>query len=807
MKTPPFFRTTIDHLTKLSEAELVKRVVEPLLRAEGYNNVRITGGSNDRGKDLTALKDDFGRTKLYGIQVKRIHFTGRHDDVTAGLYSALIQMSQVFSEPVEDPSTKTYRHPDRCLFITPYSLSVDAIRSAFHKFREMEQKEVTIIDGPILIDLILKHDPSIIEEFDMDLPYRYRLAEAMNLINESSVFDLGRTLELKKIYVDLGLSDDVLSRLAIGVVGEIVKPKVISCTNFELTSLNAVAREWTDIPIVPLLTRDGKGEKAIREALALEEIGLQHSKDEIKRKIDHRHFILSKQGHTINEVDTDKELSALRVEEEILNKTSVQYVDIQPVVTQISQRAKLILEKLATLKPGPSDLTDFFQSATQIRNKIDDFRHNDSVRKNWREFADLSPGETEGPVIPPRSLLSIKMPLFIRGPAGAGKTTLLRFLCQQNDWRENSENTPLPIIFHLIRVQITSEQDILDHSIRQLRNFGRSISPDEFEIKLKKGSFRLLFDGLDEAGERADEVFAHIKAFGEKFKASGPIVTGRDTFQYSEWREAAHLQLLPFSNSQLDVFIGRWFDSRPSKAVEVKNWLRDHPGMRKTGRTPIIAALICSLCDADVELPSTEIDLYDQRFELLLGKWEKAKGAIPLLSDLRKRYWLFLMKVAFANHLEGTRTISHERVIKFAESFFEKRYHGSAANLVKDCVHRGILAQELGTELSFGHLTYQEFLVAKHLASENSLDVILHRLENPWWRKTLEYFAALKGDLTSLSMYALSHRCRSKQRDIILELTRHARFTPDETKIRLIGANSNISPMSAIVGKSKTSHA
>jgi len=96
---------TIERLARLSETDLQRKIIEPLLRSEGFTSVRQTSGPNDKGKDLIALKEDFGKPKLYGIQIKKFKFSGKHDD-SRGLANVITQLKQVFAEPVKDPLTK-----------------------------------------------------------------------------------------------------------------------------------------------------------------------------------------------------------------------------------------------------------------------------------------------------------------------------------------------------------------------------------------------------------------------------------------------------------------------------------------------------------------------------------------------------------------------------------------------------------------------------------------------------------------------------------------------------------------------------
>ena len=65
-----FKSIAIKELLQFSEIELQGEVIEPLLRALGFENVRDNSGSGEKGKDIVATKySEFGRNKLYAVQI------------------------------------------------------------------------------------------------------------------------------------------------------------------------------------------------------------------------------------------------------------------------------------------------------------------------------------------------------------------------------------------------------------------------------------------------------------------------------------------------------------------------------------------------------------------------------------------------------------------------------------------------------------------------------------------------------------------------------------------------------------------
>jgi len=149
-----FKSIAIDRLLSFSEKKLQAEIIEPLLHALGFENVRDNSGPEERGKDIVATKrSEFGQTKLYGIQIKKKKFTGVVDSKES-LGNLFVQLKQARDEEVVDPTTNVKRSPDCCIFFTPYPIS-PTVWDKFHKFsQELSRENIEIIDGSRLMDLI-----------------------------------------------------------------------------------------------------------------------------------------------------------------------------------------------------------------------------------------------------------------------------------------------------------------------------------------------------------------------------------------------------------------------------------------------------------------------------------------------------------------------------------------------------------------------------------------------------------------------------------------------------------------------------
>ncbi|MCP4600375.1 MAG: NACHT domain-containing protein [Proteobacteria bacterium] len=722
---------TVEFLTGLSEIELQGKVIEPLLRVQGFRNVRDVSGPNEEGRDLVAIKEDLGRPKLYAIQIKKFKFSGKIGQPNS-LVRVVEQLKQMMQEPAVDPSNNIKRKADRGVFITPFSIKRHVLYASLEAVRELERREVTIIDGPILADLVVRYLPDLVLRESIEYQYRLQVARAANVVRESGAFGLAEQLTLDSIYIDVGLLFSDIDLADIPRTKDLPGPMVVIPN---LTELETLRREWSywsraKPRIWQPPRRAGAASREHRSA----EIDVRPLLSGVREKV--KRYVSQ-----LSEATEAKDAS-------LLNRLAARGVELKHRAQSLSR-----IEVVTDIYPNLSRRTPRTGESIVGRLRVEELTH-------------------------------IRHPLFITGEPGSGKTTLLRRICQSMARKQEGH---LPILVYLLHVEEPTMHSLLRSCVDSLSSRGFKISEKMFQKRLRAGRFRLLFDGLDEKGSEAEKLFQHIIRLSLENRRSPVVVSCRSSFPYSDWARAFHLHMALFSEDDLDSFIERWFDSQPSSAVSLKRWLRLNTRMARAARTPIMAALLCSLHHADTDLPTTEVELYEGRFDLLLGRWERAKGITPLSRDNRRRYWFFLMYLAFSLQDRQTRYCNPRLATSFAEKYYSKRFHRSPQVLVEDCIRRGALIRMETGDLSFGHLTYQEFLAGRWLAQENPVDFICQKLDVPWWLKSLEFYSAIKVDISSLVSYVLCVLTKKEKVDlhILLKLVQMAPLTERDAILEL----------------------
>jgi energy-coupling factor transporter ATP-binding protein EcfA2 len=719
-ESPGYHAATMEALTSMSEATLQAKIVEPLLRLMGFQYVRNNSGPNERGKDLVAIKLDFGKPKLYAIQIKKLQASGKHTKSTA-MTNVVTQLRQTMLEPVLDPMVNVERPPDRGVFITPYAIHRDALASAIEQVRDLERREITIIDGVILVDLVLNFMPDAVTELDPQLRYRVHSAKAADRIPESNVFGVRTDLSLDEIFVEISL--------------------VYGKTPFGLSTRKRMRAEGPRITVAP-------------------------SKQLIRLRSLYRKWV---RGAPKIWVPPRRRLSGKEMQQYVGLQGEIAEIDLEPLLEAIDSKLRSYSIELANLSRAQSqdtrDLNRTIAKGITLAKSVDNLVQLEMVRESWPEIirsARASSAHRETALFTATIIASINHSVLITGEPGAGKTTLLRRLSQMI---ARASQAQLPLLVPLVRISEPTAKALIEECLFTLSNLGYGTDKIEFMEALEQGKFRLLFDGLDEAGSAAEELFALIKIFSKRYKRCPLILTCRDTLNLEPWSGALHLQLNSFTDAQLRSFIDRWFRAEPTARDKLNMWFNENPKMMMAARTPLIAALLCSLQHAEADMPTTEVELYEERFSLLLGKWERAKGIEPLSPRMRQRYWHLLMDLAISMHKQEKRMIKVNQAIEQARQLEVDKIN--AESMIMDCTYRGIFLRENADELSFGHLTYQEFLAARWLAYKNPVRLILGKIASPWWAKTLDFYASIHGDISEIIKEAVDSESRDAYRALV----------------------------------------
>lgn len=358
--------------------------------------------------------------------------------------------------------------------------------------------------------------------------------------------------------------------------------------------------------------------------------------------------------------------------------------------------------------------------------------------------------------------------LVVIGDPGAGKTTFLRRiahalcqtqLAQQPDAarvRLGIADRTFPAFIRLSelaqhiqrhggRATAPSSDDAptwLPHYLATAsQDNGWGLEADFFRDQLEGGLCAVLLDGLDEAPDRF--VRAGISRLIENatnaYTGCRFVVTSRPTAYAGEvvLPEFGHARIDPLSDEAVETFLSHWcgalyVESREAAQEhcrELLDALRGRPDIRRMARNPVMLTALAVVHWNERRLPEQRADLYESIIHWLSRSREARPGRATAEQTVVRLQELAL---AMQNDAGGRKTQVSKRwaaeklaaeigagpvskdTVKVAERFLDEEE-----------IDSGIIVGR-GHDASFWHLTFQEFMAAKAIASR--LEPDQHRI-------------------------------------------------------------------------------
>lgn len=388
--------------------------------------------------------------------------------------------------------------------------------------------------------------------------------------------------------------------------------------------------------------------------------------------------------------------------------------------------------------------------------------------------------------------------LVVLGDPGSGKTTLLRYLAliyardliegttQVQTMLGADEPVRLPIFLSLRQVSsylhnhadvsIEGHKLLLDFLLQTLDN-ERIVAPIIFfDEWLTGGRAIILLDGLDEV---ADPTLRHrVARLTENFTQAYPTCRYIVTSRIIGYTDAARLgenyaitTVRDFNLDDIRKFLTAWHrwiaigergvgPTAEAYAADQTNQLLQaierNDRIHELAINPLILTVIAMVHRDHVSLPDRRAELYAAAIDVFLGKWDAAKGAteLPILPGLSfethdKR--LILQHVALHLHEQKCKEIDLAELRRYLLTYFSvivqderQRYTAVERFLALIEERTGLLVARGEGVYAFGHLTFQEYLAALAIASQDDyVDYTLQHTAAPGGAKSFSSKLAL----------------------------------------------------------------
>jgi hypothetical protein len=353
--------------------------------------------------------------------------------------------------------------------------------------------------------------------------------------------------------------------------------------------------------------------------------------------------------------------------------------------------------------------------------------------------------------VSPLDLMQSSARLIIYGEPGAGKTFHTKAL-----FKEASAARLSPIYYPCAGFR-SANGGLVQNIVRYWERKG-IYAADDIRSALASDDGLLILDGLDEVLAQHPgflELIEPILTANPRLKV---CLTCRSSYQIESRYEWNAVELSAFSTDQIRRFFKKWFRSDTGKAAIVLEFLSTHPHIAEAASSPMVATLLATLTQYDRHLPTTYADLYKERFDLLLDRWDLGKKVHRNVYAKDDKL-VVIQDLAYLSHCKG-RTY-------FDRSAFERSFLKVLGNVLspdhtgpflKELLQsNGVLIQESKDLFSFGHLSYQEYLVARHIRERSKAGNLAENITEPWWQQVARFYASIAGDVSSLIRKALGY--------------------------------------------------
>jgi formylglycine-generating enzyme required for sulfatase activity/energy-coupling factor transporter ATP-binding protein EcfA2 len=409
--------------------------------------------------------------------------------------------------------------------------------------------------------------------------------------------------------------------------------------------------------------------------------------------------------------------------------------------------------------------------------------------------------------------------LVVLGDPGCGKTTLLRYLAltyardlagdvELVSRRLGLAEQRLPILLPLRDFARYLEENHPDPSTdgpKLLLDYLRTYFAHQdiplperfFANRLGCGECAVLLDGVDEVADFATR--HRVARIVERFTITYPdnryVVASRVVGYTGSARLGegyAVTKVRAFTLDDVRRFAAYW-----NRAVEVAlaggetshaqtkarrqteallKAIQDNKGVQELAVNPLLLTVIALVQRYRAQLPERRTELYEEAIEVLLGKWDEAKGLETRAVMAGREFdagdrrsllepialWMMEQRAREIEAVELRQQLGQQ----FFEMAGERQQASKAADEFLQLIDErsGLLAERGQGVYAFSHLTFQEHLAARAVADRTDyVRYTLARLSDSWWREVILLEAGYlstqgKRRVTALIQAVMNHK-------------------------------------------------
>lgn len=717
----------------LKEKEFTIRIIMPLFEAMGYSGIRYNHSTLEKGKDLVFWKQDAFADKEYiAAQVKVGKFSG--NVATKNSIRPLIsQLQQVFDSPFTDLSGNEI-FISKCFLIVSSAVTPNARESIKGLLRQNNLfRPVQILDGPEILSLLKKYIPTLLKNWKENISeYAKTLENKFKYYLDYEVMGLETQPNLEDFFIDVNLFFGEGTLYFNKYSDNLTYSAEISFAQLDDSVEDELDTKRSSIVVnqIENIAEKLRTNYKIDLKISIEEPKLDESKKRENKKI-----ILTK-ILKINYKELAKHLS-LVLDDYIGNNLNGARIDSNLNDVEFTQIIKIY--KLLNIVYPILQFLDKVLTSTPIKH-----------------YEPILLGQS----VDPTELFKRYSQVWMVGNAGTGKTTLLRYntltLSRQLDFE--SEKLKIPIFIPLNSYDFKNKK--IEDSVKKILQSSKiQFHHLPIDRLFKEGNFILFLDGLDEISslDKRQSLLQQIKYFSKKFPYNNIIISSRFLKTPPELEDYVKCHTMLFTEQQLFDFCKKWFNKDKRNKDRIVDLLAKNEAFRAIAKNPLYLTLIASLIQSGKPIPHRRVEIYSERLQLLLHKWDSSRGIFRNRFEPAIKLRI-LKKLAMYLHKNFKREFDYSLYERVVRDFVPTHFKNSEILrlIFEELISNNELIRQVDEiNYDFGHLSFQEYFVALEIADTAGHSDLYKNILNPWWHQACLMFCGITRDASQIIEFLL----------------------------------------------------